>query len=160
NLAGSTATPLTVTSNSSVPGIKVLGLGSGGTATGQLYVAGSVPSTTTGSVVPGGSNLSSVYVQGRYAFVTNAINNSNLYIYDVSNPASPASISSIAIPTGHTPNSVYVQGRYAYVADSQAGGLYIYDISNPAVPALAGSVVVAHFPNAMYVQGRYAYLTD
>ena len=54
----------------------------------------------------------SVYVQGRYAYVTNSGSN-NLQIVDVSNPSYPVVVNSIA--TGTNPNSVYVQGRYAYI---------------------------------------------
>jgi hypothetical protein len=121
----------------------------------QFHVAGAVPKGATGSISTGAStNPITIYVQGRYAYVGDEISN-DLQIFDISNPASPSSISSI--PTDGNPESVYVQGRYAYVANGSASTLQIFDISNPASPTSVSSISTGLNPRSVYVQGRYAY---
>ena len=65
------------------------------------------------------SGSTSIFVQGRYAYVTSP--NSIFAIYDVSNPAAPTTAISYTAPTVYifTPTYVYVQGRYAYVTSSR-----------------------------------------
>ena len=66
-----------------------------------------------------------VYVQGRYAYVV-SFSDSNLFIIDISNPATPTTVSTPA--TGAGPYSVYVQGRYAYVTNRGDSTLSIIDL--------------------------------
>ena len=77
----------------------------------QLNIPGYSSPINVSNIFMGG-NPTSVYVQGRYAYVANSASN-NLQIVDVSNPSYPVVVNSIA--TGTNPNSVYVQGRYAYI---------------------------------------------
>jgi hypothetical protein len=133
-------------------------VGMNGTPTAQLYVSGSVPSVATGSVTTGASSQpQSVYVSGNYAYVADTGGN-NLQIFNISNPSSPVSISSV--PTGSAPISVYVEGRYAYVANWTSGTLQIIDVSNPTSPVVIGSVNTGTNPISVYVQGNYAYLVN
>jgi|GEM_PF-2314617 len=131
-------------------------VGSIGTATGQLYVGGRVPTAATGSVSTGIQPLS-VYVQGHYAYFVNK-NSSTLQILDVSNPASPTSVGTVA--TAPNPSSVYVQGRYAYIINQVNFTLQIFDVSNPASPVIVGTVSTGASPASVYVQGRYAYVLN
>ncbi len=130
-------------------------IGSNGTAVGQLYVSGSVPTSAIGSVTTG-TAPQTLYIQGNYAYVVNQTS-STLQVFDVSNPASPVLVGSVA--TGTAPYYVSVQGRYAYVVTSTSNTLQIFDVSNPASPSLAGSIVAAGSPRAVTVAGRYAYVT-
>ncbi|MEK9152800.1 MAG: hypothetical protein AAB692_05550, partial [Patescibacteria group bacterium] len=130
-----------------------LGIGTASPIT-QVHVSGAVPTAVAGSIATG-TAPNSVYIQGRYAYVTNATANT-LQIFDVSNPASPASIGSVA--TGTSPKSAFVQGRYAYVVNFVGNTLQIFDVSNPASPASVGSVVPGSDLTSVYVQGRYAYV--
>ncbi|HUD06984.1 MAG TPA: hypothetical protein VMR34_03795 [Candidatus Saccharimonadales bacterium] len=98
------------------------------------------PASLTGTYVSGadvstGSNSqpSSLYVQGRLAYVTLAGSSFNeLEIYDVSTPTSaPVAVGNA--PTGTAPQSVFVQGRYAYVVNAGSSGtnhstLQVFDI--------------------------------
>lgn len=120
--------------------------------------------TSTGSGNGSGSSARSVYVQGRYAHVTDEFGSSNstLRIVDVSNPSSPSVVGTDALGAGVDPVSVSVQGRYAYLAESGAGKLDVIDVSNPASPASVGSVSIGAgaTPESVYVQGRYAYTVN
>ncbi|HVW23682.1 MAG TPA: FG-GAP-like repeat-containing protein [Candidatus Saccharimonadales bacterium] len=128
--------------------------GTVGTPTGQLYVSGQVPSTTTGTLVTS-TGPAGVVVQGHYAYVVDD-SASKFQIIDISNPASPTGVGIVS--TGLNPEGLAVAGRYAYVTTSSGNTLQIIDISNPASPAVVGTLTVGTQPEGVYVQGRYAYV--
>ncbi|MGH7142282.1 MAG: hypothetical protein ACREF5_02315 [Candidatus Saccharimonadales bacterium] len=136
-------------------------VGTNGTPLGQLYVSGSVPSAAIGSYSIGsGSDPYDIDVQGNYAYVVNE-NVNTLAIYDISNPANPASVGSVTIPgSSPKPYSVYVSGKYAYVAAENTSLLYVYDISNPEIPTEVGSIATGSNPFSVYVSGHYAYVAN
>lgn len=109
-----------------------------------------------GSVSYGATSLSSVFVSGRYAYVT-AGGDSSLKIIDISNPTTPVETMSVAV--GGTPTSVYVSGKYAYVTDGSTS-LNIIDVSNPFSPTTITSFSLGFgsAPSFVSVQGRYAYV--
>jgi hypothetical protein len=133
-------------------------VGSIGTATGQLYVSGQIPTAGLGSV-----SLSSqgwwVRVVGRYAYVLVNNNANNFKIYDVTNPASPSLISSTTFTGGA--QDFYISGHYLYIPDVGTDSLYIYDISNPFAPSLVSttSTGAASDPLYAYGSGKYLYIT-
>jgi|GEM_PF-4214776 len=94
-----------------------------------------------------------VYVSGKYVFI--AAGNLGFKIVDVSNPASPVTISSNSFAAVA---DIYVSGKYAYVADG-ASGLRIEDISNPKSPNLIATIATTG-ANGVYVSGKYAYVAD
>jgi len=102
-------------------------------------------------------DASSVYVQGRYLYLTDTTLNV-LVVYDVSNPASPISVGSVSTATN--PDSVYVQDRYAYITNKSSSNFQIFDVSNPSSLTLVGTVATGTRPEALYVQGRYAYVVN
>ncbi len=130
-----------------------LSIGGNGTPTGQLYVGGTLPTAIGSAATQTSGTSESVYVSGRYAYVSGAYD--LLQIVDVSNPASPTLISSVA----GSGQSVYVSGHYAYIVNGSSS-LYIYDISNPFSPVLLSATTTGTTPWAIYVQGRYAYITN
>ena len=132
-------------------------IGSNGTATGQLYVGGSVPTAAIGTAVTG-TNPIFVYVQGKYAYVSTY--NGLFQILNISNPANPVIIGSITITGAPILDSIYVSGSYAYVTNKGSGSLLIFNVSNPANPVSIGSVATGLLPDSVYVQGSYAYVTN
>ena len=92
-----------------------------------------------------------VQVVGNYAYV--ADDSSGLQIVDLSDPASPAVVSSYDTPNRAI--DICVSGQYAYIADFNS--LQIIDISNPLSPTLAGSHPTFR-TIAVDVAGDYAYL--
>ncbi len=107
-----------------------------------------------GSQTTTGKSFQGIYVQGRYAYLTDLANNT-LDIFDVSNPAAPASIATIS-SGGTGPLDVYVQGHIAYVINN-SGTLNMFDVSVPTVPVSLGSVTSPNSSYRVHVQGRYAY---
>ena len=102
------------------------------------------------------TSVNSVFVSGRYVYVTSG--GGAMLIYDASNPANIVQVGSV----GSGSNNVYVSGRYAYVAEAGANSLEIFDISNPASPVSTSSISTggSSSPHYVYVQGRYAYVAD
>ena len=80
---------------------------------------------------------SSVYVTGRYAYVTSYDSNA-LEIVDISNPANPIQISWAY--TGSSPYGVALSGNYAYLAAHYSPSFCVIDISNPlfAIRSMSG----------------------
>ncbi|MFA6375770.1 MAG: tail fiber domain-containing protein, partial [Candidatus Paceibacterota bacterium] len=94
-----------------------------------------------------------IYVSGKYVFI--AAGNLGFKIVDVTNPASPVTISSNSFAAVA---DIYVSGKYAYIADG-ASGLRIEDISNPKSPNLVATIATTG-ANGVYVSGKYAYVAD
>ena len=72
---------------------------------------------------------SGVYVQGRYAYLSDNSTTNAFEIWDVSNPAAPVRVSQSTL--NQTGRGIYVQGRYAYLADQSTSNAFeVWDISN------------------------------
>ena len=138
----------------------------------QMHVAGNVPSSALTSIATGiGEGTSSIFVQGRYAYITNwnATTNTNRFqIVDISNLGVSVLGASDIIGSFATlsnrAHDVFVQGRYAYVAQwnsvDSVGTLQVIDVSNPKTPSSAGSATTFNSPFRLFVQGRYAYIIN
>jgi hypothetical protein len=129
-------------------------VGSIGTATGQLYVAGKVPVDASGGGANINSGAKSVFVSGRYAYVGYA--SGGLQAFDVSNPTNPVAVGLNS--DGNTVQSVYISGRYAYGVNA-GNVLKVYDISNPTILDTGAAGALASGGHSIYVSGRYAYIT-
>ena len=106
---------------------------------------------------PAPERLSSVAVQGEYAYV--ASQHGDLYIVDISDPANPTEIGSYDIPAGYYQVDIAVVGKYLYFP-AGSNGVRILDISTPAVPT---EVAFYDTPGAAYsvtADGNYAYVAD
>ncbi len=132
-------------------------IGSLGTATGQLYVSGSLPTSAAGSVATS-ANPRYVTVVGNYAYVTNSAATPTLQIFDVSNPASPVAAGSIHV--GSTARKITVSGKYAYVTTTGDNAFRIIDISNPASPTVVNTITTGTAPIGIVVTGKYAYVSN
>ncbi|HVS59011.1 MAG TPA: beta-propeller fold lactonase family protein [Candidatus Saccharimonadales bacterium] len=140
-----------------------ISIGSIGTATGQLYVAGQVPVDVSSGGVTTGTEPQSVFVQGRYAYVVDY--SANLFqIFDISNPASPTDLTAGGVSTGagSNPFAVSVSGHYAYIADYTSNKLQVFDVSDPTSPTdvSSGGATTGSGPSSVYVQGHYAYVVN
>ncbi len=150
NAAGTTALLTADTTNQRIS------VGSGGTATGQLYVSGSAPTSAVGSIALSAQNRG-LYKMGNYLY---AVNNTTgkLYIVDEFDPANPTLMNSGGTATGIGANAVYVQGHYAYITGNGANNLVIMDVSKPSAPVITASLALAGTGQSIYVQGKYAYV--
>jgi hypothetical protein len=112
-----------------------------------------------------------VYVAGRYAYVVNSSpsggtgcsssdsSQCELWVFDISNPASPTFIG--GANTGTNPMAdIMVVGKYAYLAGNNNSQIFrIYDISNPQSPSLVVSYTATNGSGqSIYVSGKYAFV--
>ena len=110
----------------------------------------------TGSIATGSSPVS-VAVNGNYAYVINEGGNS-MKIYNLSNPASPALVSTV---TGlHSPDCIAVSGQYAYMLNYATNNMIIYNVSTPASPVQAGTVATGQSPAYIAISGNFAYVVN
>jgi hypothetical protein len=130
-------------------------VGSIGTATGQLFVGGKLATAATGSVSIGSAPERSA-IQGHYAYVTNFTGNT-LQIIDVTNPASPTTISSTSTGAGTNPDFISIKGNYAYITMFGTNTLQIWNIANANTPTNVGNLQLSTVGN-IKAQGRYAYI--
>ena len=124
----------------------------------QAHASGGVK-TLSKVLDPNENGLSySVYVSGKYAYLTNGM---GISIVDVSDPVKPVWVTSTTNLATSEPHDIVVSGRYAYVTDGNGDKLLIVDVSNPASTTLVGSIstTTLNNPQYLYVSGKYAYVT-
>jgi hypothetical protein len=115
-----------------------------------------VGSTNTGTA---GLNVADIKVVGNYAYVAGQSDGqSEILVFDVSNPASPYLLS--GLPVAHSPQGLDVEGSYLYETFYDQHSLNIYDISNPSSLSLAGtaSLIGTCKPQDVTVEGTTAYV--
>ncbi len=96
-----------------------------------------------------------IALYGQYACV--AADFGGLQLYDLSDPANPAWVSTFV--TKDDTEGVTVSGNYAYVPVGH-DGLQIVNISNPFAPALAAQCHTGDDAEDAVVSGKYLYLAD
>jgi hypothetical protein len=115
-----------------------------------------VGSTDTGTP---GLNVADIKVVGKYAYVAGQSDGqSEILVFDISNPASPYLLS--GLPVAHSPQGLDVEGSYLYETFYDRNSLNIYDISNPASLSQVGtaSLIGTCKPQDVTVEGTTAYV--
>jgi hypothetical protein len=116
-----------------------------------------VGSTNTGTA---GLNVADIKVVGKYAYVAGQSDGqSEILVFDISNPASPYLLS--GLPVAHSPQGLDVEGSYLYQTFYDQKSLNIYDISNPASLSQVGtaSLIGTCKPQDVTVEGTTAYVS-
>jgi hypothetical protein len=145
----------------------IIGPTANGTAAGQLYVGGSIPSSyvssfalTKASPATNYTNTRDVATQGSYVYITSA---TTLLIYNIATPASPVQTATYAVPGATTIYKVVVVGKYAYLTDIGNNKIFIVNISNPYSPSVVSSVSPTFnggaTPQGLAISGRYMYVS-
>ncbi len=115
-----------------------------------------VGSTNTGTA---GVNVADIKVVGKYAYVAGQSGGqSEILIFDISDPTSPSLFSSL--PAAHSPQGLDVEGNYWYETIYDGNSLNIYDVSNPSSLAQVGTVSLIGTckPQDVTVEGTTAYV--
>lgn len=107
----------------------------------------------------GGLELSDIVYQtvvaGNLAFL--ATGSTGLRVVDISDPASPLTLSGIDTPGDAL--GLALAGDRAFVADGDSG-LQVVDISNPLTPSLAGHLALPAAAKDVAVSGNYLCVAD
>lgn len=108
----------------------------------------------------------SIFVQGKYAYITSAGTDDALTIIDISDPTDPDLVSEIYEGLGDYDKlnglkDVYVAGIYAYLVGDGEQYMTIVDISDPANPVNVSETYfnVGRVGHQVYVSGKYAYIS-
>ncbi|HYE22022.1 MAG TPA: hypothetical protein VD998_00350, partial [Verrucomicrobiae bacterium] len=124
-----------------------------------------------------GAAINGIYVNGKYAYVTQAVNfgtcsgttvtGCELAIFDIHNPASITSVSGVSRDLAlHHP---IVSGKYLFLTSALNGGtcsgttvtgceFSIYDISQPSTPTAVAGLDFGVEGTNTYISGKYAYV--
>ena len=161
----------------------IAGTCSGSTVTGCEFRIYDISSPSgAGIAAVGGFDFTiqanSVYVSGKYAYVTQSTNagtcsgstvtGCELAIFDISNPASPTGVrgSNIALDTWTSG----LAGKYLYTGSSAVGGtcsgatvtgceLRIFDVSDPVnAVTVVGGIDYAILVNNIFISGKYMFV--
>ncbi|MCA9324890.1 right-handed parallel beta-helix repeat-containing protein [Candidatus Saccharibacteria bacterium] len=138
-----------------------INIGTVGTSTGQLYVSGTIPSSTAGSVATGITTAQKVLVQGNYAYVIGNQSGTRLKVFDVSNPASPVALSgTFTDSNGNSSNEFVIGGNRAYVASGDR--MVSINITNQNSPVSGGSTATISNGNGtgLGMSGHYVFTTS
>lgn len=119
--------------------------------------------TTSAMISP-----SSVFVSGKYAYLTGGTNSAYFQIIDISNPLFPTTTKQITLTNGSYPKSVFVSGKHAYISNSitlpSGSGrnfVSIVDISDPKNPIqVATTTDLGAQPNSIFVSDNYLYTAN
>ena len=127
-----------------------------GTATPytQLVVPGKLPTSTAGTLASAAFGRK-INIQGNYAYI--GADTNKFVILDISNPASPVTVSTTTTTAGN-PMNIVPSGKYAYVLYQTTKLIDIYDISNPSSPTLVGTIG-SNGGTDISINGRYAFIT-
>lgn len=94
------------------------------------------PITASTINMPGNQNALKVLYKDNYAYVLRQVGAPELTVYDISNSASPTSVSSLTI--NGTSTSMTLNGNFLYItSQDNASELKVVNITNPLSPALA-----------------------
>lgn len=93
----------------------------------------------------------SLYINSHYMYI---VENSELVILDISNPASPFEVSHLTLGPNVHAFEVEVQGRYAYIASWE--GLFVVDIYDLSTPEIVVNIIGVFA--GITVSGDRAYL--
>ncbi len=106
------------------------------------------------------------WVFGKYLYATSVMAG-RLWVYDVTNPATPVKVDSIAFDARFLNDvSVSADGTLAIVtregASNRKNGIVVLDTSSPAHPKVLSEYTetVSGGVHSAYIDGRYVYLTD
>ncbi|MFX0057137.1 MAG: LVIVD repeat-containing protein, partial [Candidatus Heimdallarchaeota archaeon] len=102
-------------------------------------------------------SVTSVYVSGNYAYVTDAESGvANAYlILDISDPLNPILIGNCSLPDN--PIDSVVVGNYAYIANGPAG-LVIVNVANPSSPFMISQYDLPEYTLDIGISGNFAYV--
>jgi hypothetical protein len=111
--------------------------------------------TQVGSVSLPVTGISCIYIVESYAIV--AAKDGDLWVVDISNPTSPAAVSSYQTPGEII--DVVADGGYAYVLN-YSEGLRVLDISNPETPVEVGFYASPRYGDGIALVGDLVYISS
>ncbi|MFN8889924.1 MAG: fibronectin type III domain-containing protein [Cyclobacteriaceae bacterium] len=137
------------------------------TVIAQTPVLGDAGAIWHGSFGTYFASPNAIQIRDNYAYVATG---SSLQIIDISNPSSPAIVSSIANGVTNVifdnARSIAISGGYAFITSFSDSKLVIVNISDPLKPVVAARIsngyqgAVISFPQFIHVSGHYAYISN
>lgn len=110
-----------------------------------------------------GSKINAIYVVGNYAYLATNVNDSELIIIKISNPAQPIVVARINTPGNQDGKDIFVSENYAYLVtqnNPSNSEFYIFDVLEPENPTTipTGKLELSAEGRNIYISGNYAYV--
>ncbi len=103
-----------------------------------------------------GAGVTSVVVQGNYAYLTTRDDSYEFQVFNISNPASPQRVARLNLSGSSDALDVVVNSNQAYIA--QGSTVYAYNITNPNSPQQLDTLSVGATANEIFVNENYLYV--
>jgi hypothetical protein len=103
-----------------------------------------------------GAGVTSVVVQGNYAYLTTRDDSYEFQVFNISNPASIQRLSRIGLSGSSDALDVVVNQNQAYIA--QGSTVYAYNITNPNSPQQLDTLSVGSTANELFLNENYLYV--
>ena len=119
------------------------------------------PPILLGQIATVASGLNAFKVVGNYLY--GAGNNGYLYIYNISNPASPSLVSTTTYAGSAQYFDIDVDstGTYAYTADTNTAGVLTWNVSVPTAPTVIAQVLPTNYtPVGVKVANNLMFITE
>ena len=122
----------------------------------SLVITSSCDSDSNATMAPGtagtGGSMARFAISGNYLYT---VTNSNLKVYDISEPANPKPGSDIKV--GVRIETIFPYGENLFIGSQT--GMHIYGIQNPEKPVSISTYTHVQSCDPVVVQGNYAYVT-
>lgn len=103
-----------------------------------------------------GTGVTSVVVQGNYAYLTTRDNNYEFQVFNISNPSSPQRVARVGLDTDSDALDVVVNQNQAYIV--QGSTVYSYNITNPNSPQRLDTFALGAVGNELFLNENYLYV--
>ncbi|MFA6253270.1 MAG: hypothetical protein WCV69_03325 [Patescibacteria group bacterium] len=103
-----------------------------------------------------GNGVTSVVVQGNYAYLTTRDNSYEFQVFNISNPASPQRVARVGLDTDSDALDVVVNQNQAYIV--QGSTVYSYNITNPNSPQRLDTFALGAVGNELFLNENYLYV--
>ncbi len=103
-----------------------------------------------------GNGVTSVVVQGDYAYLATRDDSYEFQVFNISNPYSPLRVARIGLGGSSDALDVVVNQNQAYIV--QGTIVYAYNITNPNSPQLLDTISVSYLGNELYINENYLYV--
>jgi len=105
-----------------------------------------------------GAGVTSVVIQGNYAYLTTRNDSYEFQVFNIANPASIQRLARLNLSGNSDALDIVVNQNQAYIA--QGSTVYAYNITNPNSPTQLDTISVGSTANELFINENYLYVAS